>query len=329
MKSRFLRHTLLAILLLTILLAFAACGRRPAPTVPVPIVTKQPTVEPTTLPPTAPSPTTIPPASTATPALTNTAAPTTTPPPPTPIAPTPTTVVPTPKPSDTPTPAPHAVVASEALNVRSGPGTQFEVMTRLTRGDALTVVGQSGRCNWLKVLMAQGATGWVARQTGGVELVTLYLPCETIPELRVPTPTARPLPPTHTPQPTPTASPQPPMQPPEARPQPTVLPPPPPPPPVRPPAPRPPPPPSQPGAPADKGCHVSQNLMGTGLNVTLSGSSGWQDSVKIPANGEQSSCLAPGSYNYTIDAPPPWADINGSLDVQAGSHVRFPIQGRP
>jgi len=240
MKSRSLRNTLLAVLLLTILLAFAACGRRPAPTVPVPVATKQPTAEPTTPPP----PATIPPAPTATPAPIDTAAPTTTPPPTT-------TVAPTPKPSDTPTPAPHAIVASEALNVRSGPDTQFEVVARLARGDALTVVGQSGRCNWLKVLMAQGATGWVARQAGGVELVKLNLPCEKIPALSVPTPTARPLPPTSTPQPTPTARPLPPTQPPEARPQPTA-PPPPPIPPVPLPAPRQPPPPrpSQPGLPA-------------------------------------------------------------------------------
>ena len=321
MKSRSLRNTLLAALLLTMSLVFAACGSRPAPTVPVPIATKQPTAERTTPPPPAPPPTTIPPASTATPVPTNTAAPTTTSPPTT-------TVAPTPKPSDTPTPAPHAIVASEALNVRFGPDTRFEVVARLTRGDALTVVGKSGRCDWLKVLMMQGATGWVARQTGGVELVTLYLPCDKIPELSVPTPTTRPLPPTHTPQPTPTASPVPPTQPPEARPQPPA---PPPPPPVPRPAPRQPPrpPSSQPGVPADKGCYLFQNFMGAELNVTLSGSNGWQDSFKIPANAEHLSCLAPGSYNYAIDAPPPWADINGSLDVQAGSHIRFPIQGRP
>jgi serine protease Do len=81
--------------------------------------------------------------------------------------------------------------------------------------------------------------------------------------------------------------------------------------------------------PADKGCYLFQNFMGAELNVTLSGSNGWQDSFRIPSNGEHLSCLAPGSYNYTIDAPPPWADINGSLYVQAGSYVRFPIQGRP
>jgi len=79
--------------------------------------------------------------------------------------------------------------------------------------------------------------------------------------------------------------------------------------------------------PAEKGCYLFQNFMGAELNVTLSG---WQDSFKIPANGEHlSCCLAPGSYNCTIDAPPPWTDINGSLDVQAGSRFRFPIQGRP
>jgi hypothetical protein len=81
--------------------------------------------------------------------------------------------------------------------------------------------------------------------------------------------------------------------------------------------------------PADKGCYLLQNFMGPELNVTLSGFSGWHDSFKIPANGEHLSCLAPGSYNFTIDAPPTWADTNGSFDVQAGSHVRLPIQARP
>jgi hypothetical protein len=67
--------------------------------------------------------------------------------------------------------------------------------------------------------------------------------------------------------------------------------------------------------------------MGAELNVTLSGTS--SGNFKVPANGEYLACLTPGRYNYTIDAPPPWADINGSLDVQAGKHYRFPVQGRP
>jgi len=177
--------------------------------------------------------------------------------------------------------------------MRSGPDTQFEAVARLARGDALTVVGQSAKCNWLKVLTAGGALGWVARQSGGVELVKLNLSCEEIPALVVPTPTARPLPPTQQPQPTQ------------------------------------PPPPAQPGLPADKGCYLFQNFMGAELNVTLAGPGGFSDNFKIPANGERLTCLAPGRYNYTIDAPPPWADINGSLDVQAGRHFRFPVQGRP
>jgi len=55
--------------------------------------------------------------------------------------------------------------------------------------------------------------------------------------------------------------------------------------------------------------------MGAELTVALSGPGGWSDNFTIPANGERLFCLAPGSHYYTIDVPPPWADINGSLDV--------------
>jgi hypothetical protein len=297
MKSRPLWNTTLLTMMLAMLLLIAACGGSPAATstlAPIATTQPQPAVQPTALPPTAP-PTASPPTATIPPTHTATTAPANT------VPPTPTatsapsatpTVAPTQKPSAIPTPAPPAIVTSETLNVRSGPDTQFEAVARLSRGDALTVVGQSDACNWLKVLTAQGTLGWVARQSGGVELVKLNLSCEEIPALRVPTPTAHPLPPTQPPQPT---------QPPR---------------------------PSQPGLPADKGCYLFQNFMGAELNVTLSGG-GLSDNFKIPANGEHLYCLAPGRYNYTIDAPPPWADINGSLDVQAGKHFRFPIQGRP
>ncbi|MCU0502758.1 MAG: SH3 domain-containing protein [Anaerolineae bacterium] len=336
MKFRPLRNTILLTLMLAMLLWIAACGGSPAATRTLaPTATQpQPGVQPTSLPPpalptallptTSPATATIPPTHTAIPPATATASPTAT----ATSAPSATpTIAPTQRPSATPTPAPHAIVTSETLNVRSGPDTQFEAVTRLARGDALTVVGQSDGCAWLKVLTAQGLLGWVARQSGGTELVKLTLPCAEIPEFSVPTPTARPRPPTHTPQPTPTARPLPPTQPPEARPQPTVPPPPLPPPPVRQPAPKQPPPPPQPGAPADRGCYLFQNSMGAELNVMLSGSSGWQDSFKIRANGEHVSCMAPESYNYTIDAPAPWAAIGGSLVVRAGSHIRFPLQG--
>lgn len=300
MKSRPLRNTILLTMMLAMLLWIAACGGSPAATRTLtPTATQpQPAVQPTTLPPTAPptaSPPTTSPATATIPAThTATTAPTPTAPPTSTATTAPSataTIAPTQKPSATPTPAPHAIVTSETLNVRSGPDTQFEAVARLARGDALTVVGQSDGCAWLKVLTAQGSLGWVARQSGGTELVKLNLPCAEIPALTVPSPTVRPLPPT---QPPATARPSQP---------------------------------AQPGLPGDKGCYLFQNFMGAELNVTLSGAS--SGNFKVPANGEYLACLTPGRYNYTIDAPPPWADINGSLDVQAGKHYRFPVQGKP
>jgi len=198
------------------------------------------------------------------------------------------TARPTEKPSVTPTPAPDAVVATETLNVRAGPDTQYDVIGRALKDDALTVIGQTDQCNWLKVRTAQNVVGWVARRAGGAELVRLNLSCSAIPALSVPSPMPRP---TARPQPTPTPAPG--------------------------------------GLPADKGCYLIQNFMGVELNVTINDGRGWSDNFKIAPNAERLYCLSPGRYTYTIDAPPPWADINGTLDVQAGKHYRFPVQGRP
>ncbi|MCX7671574.1 MAG: hypothetical protein N2439_16080 [Anaerolineae bacterium] len=167
---------------------------------------------------------------------------------------------------------------------RGAPAIRTESSSRTE----LTVLGQTAQCAWLKVRTAQNTVGWVARRSGGVELVQLHLPCERIPALSVPSPTPRPT----------------------ARPQPTQ-------------------PPASGGLPADKGCYLFQNHMGVELNVTISDGRGWSDNFKVAPNAERLYCLAPGRYTYTIDAPPPWADINGTLDVQAGKHYRFPVQGRP
>jgi len=158
----------------------------------------------------------------------------------------------------------------------------------VARGDALTVIGQADQCTWLKVRTPGKLEGWVARRSGGADLVQLNMPCAQVPVIRVPSPTPRPTP----------------------RPQPTS-------------------PPTAGGLPTDKGCYLFQNHMGAELNVTISDGRGWADNFKIPPNSERLYCLAPGRYTYTIDAPPPWADINGTLDVQAGRHYRFPIAGRP
>ncbi len=308
MKRSPVWKTVLLVTIVTFAMAAAGCVGTPAPAARAVLrateqSAPQPAMAAPTIPPTAtsapPTPTILPTATSAPPTVvpSPTAAPTIVPtatqPPPTPTkAPSATaTAKPTDKPTARPTPVPHAVVTSETLNVRSGPDTQYDAIGRVAKGDALTVVGQTDQCNWLRILTAQNLEGWVARRFGGAELVQLNLSCREIPAVNVPSPTPRPT----------------------ARPQPT----------------QPPAPPQGGGLPADKGCYLFQNYMGAELNVTFSDGRGWNDNFKIAPNAERLYCLTPGRYTYTIDAPPPWSSISGSLDVQAGKHYRFPVQGRP
>jgi uncharacterized protein YgiM (DUF1202 family) len=55
-------------------------------------------------------------------------------------------------------PAERMVVTSDALNLRSGPSTDAEVLGRLLEGDAVEVAGREG--GWIQVATADGATGW-------------------------------------------------------------------------------------------------------------------------------------------------------------------------
>ena len=51
-------------------------------------------------------------------------------------------------------------VDTGALNVRSGPGTNYRVIAVLERGDIVTRIGQSGK--WFKVSTSNGADAWVS-----------------------------------------------------------------------------------------------------------------------------------------------------------------------
>ena len=123
---------------------------------------------PTVLPPTptvAPSPTTIPPT------LTPTA------PPPTPS--------PTARPSPTATPeGPQAIVQSETLNVRAGPGTGHAVVTTVKQGDRLPVIGRNADGSWLQVTLPTGRSGWIA-----ASLAQLTVPADQVAVAKIiPTP---------------------------------------------------------------------------------------------------------------------------------------------
>ncbi|SFF99373.1 N-acetylmuramoyl-L-alanine amidase [Desulfotomaculum arcticum] len=54
----------------------------------------------------------------------------------------------------------HAVVKTDGLNVRSGPGTTYNVVNQIKAGSVLEVISNSN--DWYKVKLPDGNTGWVA-----------------------------------------------------------------------------------------------------------------------------------------------------------------------
>ena len=57
-----------------------------------------------------------------------------------------------------------AVVASETLNVRGGPGTNYPVLGALKKGDAVAVVGRSADSKWAKLGFADVKEAWASAQ---------------------------------------------------------------------------------------------------------------------------------------------------------------------
>ena len=202
----------------------------------------------------------------------------------------------TPTPTPTVPKPPDAVIAGKTVNVRSGPSTSFARLLSLTQGTPLFVIGQTSNCAWLKVKTQSGREGWVARTSGGKTLVTLNKPCASVPTAKAPTPPPKPAA-TAVRAAQPTSTPVP-----------------------------------QQVSPLDDpnlGCYQMENYLGVELNVTINAVNWrWSDNFKVGPMGQHVICLAPGKYTYTIDAPPPWSNINGELTAEAGDRLRWPISGR-
>ena len=199
----------LAIGLLVCAVALAGCSigrvaRAPAGT-PVPTKTLRPTFTHTPAKPVPAAPATpVPPAATAVvitasaPAATADSAP----------APTDTPVPPSPTLSPTPASA-SLTVASDTVNVRGGPGTNYAVLGRLQQGQTFPITGKNAAGDWWEFDYS-GRTGWVFGQNVRVTSPDLVQVAANIPAA----PTARPVP-TRAPQrAAPTARPQPQPQPP-------------------------------------------------------------------------------------------------------------------
>jgi hypothetical protein len=84
----------------------------------------------------------------------------------------------------------------EALNLRAGPGTHYDKVGLLTRGDTPEVLARTAAGDWLAVRTASGTEGWIF-----AVYVDLNLSSESIPLVSEIPPTPTPSGPTSTPLP--------------------------------------------------------------------------------------------------------------------------------
>ena len=81
-----------------------------------------------------------------------------------------------------------AVVQVDTLNVRSGPGTNYSIVTQVRQGNELRVTGQVDNCGWLQIVTDDGAEGWVS---GNARFTALAGgSCSDVPRVAAPSPPA-------------------------------------------------------------------------------------------------------------------------------------------
>lgn len=149
-------------IVVALLVAGAGCYvySRNTPRTAVPVASDEPTL--------SPAPTT------STPEPTTTPEPTVTPAPTPPVTPAP---VPAPSPPPAPAPTGYTVTITTAdLNVRTGPGTQYPVVTVVHRGEVYTIVEESGGWGRLK-----SGDGWISLAYTTRGTVMLPAPVPTTP----------------------------------------------------------------------------------------------------------------------------------------------------
>lgn len=80
---------------------------------------------------------------------------------------------------------PTAQVVVNALNVRSGPGTNYSRIGGVSRGETLVVIGEYNNCSWLNVQTRGELTGWIS---GSSQYVNFTANCAEIPAVEPPPP---------------------------------------------------------------------------------------------------------------------------------------------
>lgn len=88
------------------------------------------------------------------------------------------------------------IVAASALNVRSGPGTDYPIIDALQQGESANITGKNGGGDWWEVLLDTGQTGWVysslVTTSGDTTAVAVAANIPTPPPTATPAPTAPP-----------------------------------------------------------------------------------------------------------------------------------------
>jgi uncharacterized protein YraI len=199
-------------------------------------------------------------------------------------------VVPSPTPTATASGAPKAV-AKQTVNLRAGPGTGYALLGSTKAGQSFDIVGKNQGGTWWQVCCIGTAKqkGWVSGSLVTVSGNTAAVQVARDIPTPSPKPTSRPSAPKPSPSPTQAASGE-----------------------------------SDP----NMGCYLIQNQIGAELTVTITARDWqWNDTFKLAPMAERVYCLAPGHYNYTLDCPPPWADLNGQLTVEPGDRYLWPVRG--
>ena len=75
----------------------------------------------------------------------------------------------------------NATVGAHFLNVRGGPGANFEIVGKLVRGQGMDLVGRNLDSTWAQIQMPGGASGWVSARyiAASVRVDTLPLTSST------------------------------------------------------------------------------------------------------------------------------------------------------
>lgn len=202
-------------------------------------------------------------------------------------------VPPTAPPTVTASPASAAprAAAKKTVNLRAGPGTGYPTLGSAKAGQSFDIVGKNQGGSWWQVCCIGAAKqkAWLLSS-----LVTATGNAGAVQLARdIPTPAPKP-----TSSPTVAKRSQPPAQPTSADSDPNL------------------------------GCYLIQNQIGAELNVTITAVDWkWRDNFKLAPMTERVCCLSPGHYTYTLDCPPPWADLNGQLTVEAGDRYLWPVRG--